>query len=171
MHTAHIILIEADNIDDAMDSVASQLSDGPEWSDWHNANQFGGGESFAGRWEKHFFGEENTRDALCYADDPALAENVIFERLSARQMEIMNLRQQIVKSGFDPLTASHDPYEEGWSMDSFRMRKLLELLDGVWNCDSFIFDLHYSSTNLADFKKRAEANPTKQFLVAVDFHF
>ena len=56
-------------------------------------------------------------------------------------------------------------------MPLYYAKKLTELLSGEWTSDSAIYDLETWDTNLADFRKRVDSNPEKQFLVLVDFHF
>lgn len=168
MHVAQVMLVQADTIGDAMDEVRSRLEEAPEWSDWHNANY--GSDSFAGRWEGTYFGEKNEHDALRYSDDPALAENTIFEAISSRRAEIEALRERVRKSGYDPLTAEFDP-EGSWNMDAFALQRLIKLLEHDWNSDSAIYDLEDWNASLASFRKRVADAPDKQWLVVVDFHF
>lgn len=168
MHVAQIMLVQAEDVEDAMDAVRARLEENPSWSDWHNANY---GDTFAGRWEGHFFGEENTNDTLRYSDDPALAENVIFDKLSARKLEMDELRQRVIKSGYDPLTADYDPEVGKWNMDAFALQRLIGLLEDDWNSDSAIYDLEDWTASLGSFRKRVADAPEKQFLVVVDFHF
>jgi hypothetical protein len=170
MHVAQIMLVEADTLEDAMSDVQAKLDDLPQWSDWHNASAISGG-SFAGRWQGEFFGEKNENDALRYSDDPALAENVIFEQLSTRKLELSMLRERVEKSGYDPMKVEYDPEASGWNMDAIALQRMIGLLENDWNSDSAIYDLHDWTASLASFRKRVADAPEKQFLVAVDFHF
>lgn len=170
MHVAQLILVEADTLDDAMSDIQVKLEDNPSWSDHHSA-YYGAGDTFAGGWEGEWFGESNTRDAICYADDPALAENVLFERISSRKIEIDQLRERVLKSGYDPLKVEYDPEVPGWNMDAFALQRLVSLLENDWNSDSAFYDLHDWSASLSGFRSRVAVAPEKQFLVAVDFHF
>lgn len=169
MHTLQIMLVEADSVEDAMDAVRSRLSEEPRWSDWHNAGGFG--DSFAGGWAGEVFGKSNTHDALQYSADPALAENVLFEKISARKAEMDELRQRVIKSGYNPLTADYDAEVGGWSMDAFALQRLIALLEDDWISDSKVYDLEDWTASLEGFRKRVAQAPEKQFLVAVDFHY
>ena len=168
MHVAQVMLIEADDLDGAMSEVQCRLEDSPEWSDHHSA---WGGHSFAGGYAGEFFGADAERDAIGYVADPALAENIIFEQLSKRKMEIDQLRERVAKSGYDPLNAEYDPEKGKWDMDAYAMKRLITLLEDDWNSDSGIYDLQDWTASLVSFRKRVAVAPEKQFLVVVDFHF
>lgn len=169
MHVAQVMLIQAEDVQDAMDLVRAKLEESPSWSDWHEATI--SSDTFAGRWASAFFGEKNTNDTLRYSDDPALAENVIFEQLSSRKMEMDMLRKRVSESGYDPMKVEYDPESSGWDMNAFSLARLIALLENDWNSDSAIYDLEDWTGSLAGFRKRVAEAPEKQFLVVVDFHF
>jgi hypothetical protein len=57
-----------------------------------------------------------------------------------------------------------------FSMEFWRLRKLVDLLDNDWTYDSSVYDLTYGTGNLKDFYQRCSKNPEKQFIIPVDFH-
>ena len=172
MHVCQIMLVEAGTVEDAFDLVESALSEAPDWSDWHNA-QNGSSKNFAGRWEGqvfHTLPEDKTEEApnyLRYSDDPALAERVITEYLDYRLNDIRAYQAKAI----DLSTASYDPYKEDTGMDVWYTKKLAQLLNDEWTCDSGLFDLSFYSANLATFIERVKRSPETQWLIPVDFHF
>lgn len=172
MHTCQIMLVEADTVEEAFDIVESQLNDAPEWSDWHNA-QGGHSQNFAGRWEGQVFNtkpeaeEQDVANFLQYSKDPALAEQVISEHLGYRLADISNYKAQAI----DPSTATYNPYSKDLGMDIWYTKKLAQLLNDEWTCDSGLYDLHNHTASLAYFIERVKALPEKQWLIPVDFHF
>ena len=86
MHTCQIMLVEAEDAEDAMGIVRSAITYAenpyPAWSDWHG----GIGEGLAGRWSGLFNGWEENRDVLCYTENKVLADDIIKEFLSYSEM-------------------------------------------------------------------------------------
>lgn len=176
MHTCQIMLVEADTVEEAFDDVESKLSEGePRWSDWHNAS---GSRSlnFAGRWTGSVFGTPNSKgvyDAdeapnyLQYSSDPALAERAITEYLDHRLNDIRSYQARAV----DLASFAYDPYATKFDMDLWATKKLAQLLDDEWTCDTGIYDLNDWTGNLRSFVERVKTAPEKQWLIPVDFHF
>lgn len=171
-HVAHILLVEAETAEEARDKVWSRLmgeTNEPEWSDWHNVSA--GDKSFAGRWEGHFFGKENEQDVLCYADNPTLAEEVIIQQLGYRADRIAEYRAKLVEEGYDIMSATYDPYGDGFDMKPWYVKKIAQILNDDWTPDTYVFDLENYNASLGDFAKRVIDSPEKQFMIVVDFHF
>lgn len=177
MHVAHILLVEADTVEEAFEFIESELANcgygvRPEWSDWHNAEN---AESlnFAGRWTGSFFKGKNEEDEapnyLCYANDKAMAENVISDQLALRDAEVARLRTEMVE---DLSTVSVDHYaKDTLNMKFWYTQKFLKLVANDWCPDTYIYDLHEQSGSLHAFMKRVMTAPEKQWLIPVDFHF
>lgn len=172
MHVGHILLVEAESVEEARDNVYSRLmgeTNEPEWSDWHNVSA--GSESFAGRWKGHYFGEANELDVLCYADNATLAEEVILGQIAQRKKELEDYRQRILDEGYDIMSVEYDPYGEAYDMKPYYVKKVAEILNDNWTPDSYVVDLENYTAGLSGFAKRVIEAPEKQFLVVVDFHF
>jgi len=176
MHVCQIMLVEADTAEDAFSSVETKLSENsPNWSDWHNA----GSErmNFAGRWSGQVFGTldeaghvknpDKNPNHLQYSFDPALAEEVITRYVEERMRSINEYKVKAV----DLASYKYEPYSNGFNMDLWGTKKLAQLLDDEWVPDSGIYDLEEWTGNLRYFTGRVAMNPTKQFLIPVDFHF
>ena len=177
MHTCQIMLVEAEDTEDAMGIVRSAITYAenpyPAWSDWHG----GIGEGLAGRWSGLFNGWEENRDVLCYTENKVLADDIIKEFLSYRIAETKILWEGINKdSGFDveKVISEYDPYSQRFddnAMKLWRLQRVAKILNNDWCSDTGVYDLHEHTANLEYFKNRLDKNPEKQYLVPVDFHF
>lgn len=171
------MLVIADSHEDARREVADKFSDSePKWSDWNEVST-NYAMTFAGRWAgENILGEKADNDTLRYSDDPETAEKAITIYLKHRYADIDAYRQKLYAEGKEDILFSHNyDHEAEWSapdsMPLYYAKKLAELLNGEWTADSAIYDLASWDTNLAEFRKRVDSNPEKQFLVLVDFHF
>jgi len=191
MHTIQLILIEADTAQDAFSTIASELTDAPNWSDWHEANyQNESNLNFAGRWSGGVFltdeqkaqQEAGTLDTstipnhLCYADDPELADSVVSMFLGWRKSAIQEgLPKDLLafSNSLEVSVANYAPDKDTdfkFSMELWGLRKLITLLDNDWHYESSVYDLTLGTGNLKHFYERCAKNPQKQFIVPVDFH-
>lgn len=171
-HVCQIILVQAEDLDDAFSLVEGTLSEGqPLWSDWHNAFN-AHTKDFAGRWSGEVFADEANPDVpapnyLRYSDDPALAEKVISDWLEARMTNLRDYKTRMA----DLATVKYDPYTSSLNMPEWYALKVAEILNDNWTADSGVYDLTYGTPNLSDFIQRVKTEPSKQYLIPVDFHF
>lgn len=170
MHVCQIMLVEAESGEEAIGEVKSQITYSeepyPTWSDWHEVG---------GRWDGLFEGWEAERNALCYSENPLLAEDIIKDFAKGRKEEMLRHLEQITAEGFDvaKMIENYDPenYDYGIGMKAWTLARLGKLLSNDWCSDTGVFDLKESSANLQHFRERLALAPNKQFLVPVDFHF
>ncbi len=177
MHTCQIMLVEAEDAEDAIGIVRGAITHAetpyPAWSDWHG----GIGEGLAGRWSGLFHGWEENQDVLCYTENKVLADDIIKEFVSYRIAETKMLWEGINKdSGFDVEKAisEYDPYSQRFddnAMKLWRLQRVAKILNNDWCSDTGVYDLQEHTANLEYFKIRLDKNPEKQYLVPVDFHF
>ena len=170
MHTCQIMLVEADSGDEAIDEVKAQITYSetpyPSWSDWHEVG---------GRWEGLFDGWEQTRNALCYAENPNLADDIIKEFVAVRKKELERALEEMSQPDFDieEMVSAYNPdkYDFSYSMKAWTLARVGKLLSNSWCSDTGVFDLKEASCNLEYFWGRVEQDPTRQYLVPIDFHF
>ena len=90
------MLVEAEDGEDALNKVKAAITEAeypyPAWSDWHE---------IGGRWSGIFEGWEDVKDALCYGDNPILAEDVITKFIEYRTGQMKQYLSQINDKGFD----------------------------------------------------------------------
>lgn len=171
MHVCQIMLVEAESGKDAISTVQSLITYSevpyPSWSDWHEVG---------GRWDGLFEGWEADRNALCYAENPALAEDILKSWTQSRQDEIERNVKEVTADGI-PLEKIVAQYKvdgsdfNEWDMRFYALRKLGELLSNKWCNDTGVYDLEAHTASLHYFRERLAKEPNKQFLVPVDFHF
>jgi hypothetical protein len=170
MHVCQIMLVEAEDGADAISEVKGQITYSetpyPAWSDWHEVG---------GRWDGLFDGWEAEQNALCYAENPLLAEDIIKEFVGGRKKEMARHLAEITAENFDltKMVEDYDPnkYDYGSSMPAWTLARLGKLLANDWTSDTGVYDLKENTANLEFFRTRLAAEPSKQFLVPVDFHF
>lgn len=175
MHTCQIMLIEADSAQDAIDYAKTTITYSetpyPAWSDWHG----GLDEGLAGRWSGLFEGWEENRDVLAYTENPVLANDIIKDFASYRKKEMLRYLEQIKTEGFnlEQLVEDYNPnkFNYGSTMDAWSLLRLGRLLSNDWCSDTGVYDLKEHSANLEFFWERVEKDPTRQYLVPIDFHF
>jgi hypothetical protein len=171
-HVCQIILVQAEDVDDAFSLVEGRLDETyPSWSDWHNASNAYTND-FAGRWSGVVFADEANPDKqapnyLRYSDDPALAEKVISDWLEARMSTLSDYRTRMA----DLATTKYNPYVDDLNMPIYYSLKVAEILNDNWTSDSGVYDLTGGTANLRWFIDRVKSEPTKQYLIPVDFHF
>lgn len=172
-HVCQIILVQANDVDDAFSLVEDALAERgyPLWSDWHNATN-ASERDFAGRWSGVVFADEADPDTkapnyLQYSDDPDLAEKTISNWLEARIQSIREYKAKML----DLTTAKYEPYIDSLNMPAWYALKVAELLNDNWTADSGVYDLTYGTANLYQFIQRVKTVPEKQFLIPVDFHY
>jgi hypothetical protein len=159
MHTLHWIAVEADNAEEALETVIANFQDSEgQWFDWFH-------EEIGGRWADQdwckiyqgkniFIGLDRVKDNRKHEVERAL-----------EKIDISEFESQLNNyDGSDVVTSDY-------SMNLWRITKMAKLLSGEWTCDSYFFDMVYGSGTISDLLKRIESDPDKQFLVPIDFHF
>lgn len=192
IHTCHILLVEADDPEQAFRIVADKLDEGtPSWSDWHevdfdNILKW----NFAGRWtgevfmtpeqlkarsEKQEVDLSENPNYLRFSDDPALADEVIQKFLDYRLNEIENIKNTLRTDypTLDLFTYDYSPYSErdfSRTMGLYYIKNLTDIYSNVWTPNTYVYDLEQWDATLNYFFERVAKDPTKQFLIPVDFH-
>lgn len=158
MHALQVILVSAENAEDARNKVESRCLDGWfDWSDWS---------SIGGRWS----GELVEGDVLRYSDDPTKFEEVVTNALADREARMESYQRRLEE---DCVTIGSVSLPESWNdeMKMYPLYKLGAIASGIACEDSCIYDMEYGSTDLGNFRERVAKKPEEQFLVVVDFHF
>lgn len=180
MHTAHLILVQAESHEDAAAKVWGYLnSDGEhfasDWSDWAIVGDEGFGKS---RWTLHDFLET----PLTLTNDYVVSYKSEREQFNALLSFFENLRQ----SKFDELKRSIEeisvdslelPRTHVWSeaiQNVWKLARLADLASGIYTPDSAYYDLENQQVTLGGdaycFDASINAGETDWFGVVVDFH-
>jgi hypothetical protein len=157
MHIGHILLVEADSLDEAKADVNHRLDGGYfGWSDWSE---------IGGRYIDFYV----DGDSLRYSDDPEKAEQAIAKAEGFREEQLERYIDKCVENGIT-ITGLDVPKNTRQSFDVYPLYKAAQIASGM-NCEeTYVYDLSYGSQELDDFRKRVADNPEKQFLIVVDFH-
>ena len=159
MHVLHWIAVEADNEEEAVSKVDSQLLDW-EGSWWDYFNNDVGGRWAGNEWCKIYKGKD-----ISIGLDHVKAN---------RKSEVERAMEKIDLSELTSLTIGYegdDVVTGDYSLNLWRIKKLAEMLAGNWNCDSYFYDLEYGDAIMTELLKRLELNPDKQWLIPIDFHY
>lgn len=168
------MLVEADSAEGALDYVKQTITYAetpyPAWSDWHGGIDDG----LAGRWSGLFDGWDENQDVLCYAENPKLAEEIIAQWVGYRTDEMKKLQEQSADLDLSKVVDSYNPDANKFDDTQYKlwqMSRLTKLLTNDWNSDTGVYDLEAHTASLEYFRERLDKEPTKQYLVPVDFHF
>jgi hypothetical protein len=157
MHIGHILLVEADSLDEAKAEVRHRLDEGYfGWSDWSE---------IGGRFTDFYV----DGDSLRYSDNPEKAEQAIATAEGYREECLERFIDRCVKDGIT-VEGLDVPKNTRQSFAVYPLYKAAQIASGM-NCEeTYVYDITYSSQELDDFRKRVADNPEKQFLIVVDFH-
>lgn len=163
MHTGHILLVEAESDEEALDKVRSAIEYAeqptPSWSDWHE---------IGGRWSDYFgkYGH-----VMCYDEDAEFAEEQIQDMLQSRVSSMLSAWEQVKNFDISDAIAGYLPDAGGVDMNSYYLKKVAQVLGNEWTPDSHVYDLEVWDADLKYFRERLAIAPEMQYLVVVDFHF
>ena len=163
MHTGHILLVEAESEEEAIDKVQSAITHADEptpiWSDWHEVG---------GRWDD-YFGEHG--HVLQYSKDEELAEKSINSMIELRKNSMRDAWEKVKTLDVEAAIENYNPDVHNFDMDFYYLEKIGKNLNESWTPESLVYDLDTWTPNLKYFRGRVAIAPEMQFLVVVDFHF
>jgi len=135
------------------------------WSDWYVVG--------GGRWnsnpDKQYEEDNAWNDVISYAENPELFTKTISNAMESRMAEFRGYRERFEAQNLD-INAKLDSYDGAmdYSMELYDLSKLIGMLQGTWNMDSYFYDLNNWSTNP---KWVLDSLDDSWYLVPVDFHF
>jgi hypothetical protein len=176
MHTLHWIAVEADDVEDAVVTVSSNLessmSDGENLSTWYDWYIVGGG-----RWntaEGDDFEEAyktKSNMVISYKEDPNAFKAKVFECIQQRVTDYEEYLAEVKESKvIDKL----ENYGGVMSYDHhfYALNALLRFQMGERWHDTWFFDMTADSTNASHVLSKIDSDQGENiYLVPVDFHF
>lgn len=181
MHTGQIILVKAEDHEDAISKVNLAINaDGEQWfaSNWSDWAVVANEGMLGSRWTiKDFFDHEDEEGneiatenewVVSYETERKIFDEVVQGRLDARSNNFDNIIRQLKDDGVDSV---YDFQLDQDNLTSWNLRRLANLANSIFNSDSMIFDLENFDANLKWFKKEIEDGVTNWYAVVVDFHF
>jgi hypothetical protein len=172
MHVLQHIAIQEEDIETAFESVKEQLESlmGNEdvmasWYDWFVTG--------GGRWANDpnaQYDDEYKGGVISYADTPDLFHETITQSIANRIAEFAEYRKSMENTD---INAELDKYTglTDYSFSLYPLKKMIDMLQGEWDFNSYFFDLTNTSTNPKHMLDKIAKGETNWFLVPVDFHF
>lgn len=178
MHTLHYIAVQAENKEDAFNTVQTFLEPSDEgyrnadWSDWHVVG--------GGRWNTEGSQyEDSSSDVISFAENKEKFEEAIEGVRKARIDEMNRLMSRINTDKFisdmvDFISNGGElPAEQRYDLNSYYTQNASRLMQGYWVPDSYFYDAEEHTGTFQYLKERLDNPDTAklQYLVPVDFHF
>jgi hypothetical protein len=134
------------------------------WSDWYIV----GGGRYNDNPDSQYKEDDHSM-VISYGETPELFTDTITQAIDSRMSEFRLYRSQFEDSKID-ISAKLDSYNGSmdYSMELYPLSKLLDMLQGKWDFNSYFYDLNNWSTNP---KWVLDTLDDSWYLVPVDFHF
>jgi hypothetical protein len=134
------------------------------WSDWYIVG--------GGRWNPNpdnQYKEDDQSMVISYGENPELFTKTISNAMESRMAEFRQYRSQFELEKID-INAKLDSYDGAmdYSMDLYSLSKLIDMLQGKWDMNSYFYDVSNWSTNP---KWVLDNLDDSWYLIPVDFHF
>ena len=135
------------------------------WSDWYVV----GGGRYNSNPDNQYEEKNAWNDVISYAETPELFIETINNAIESRKDEFATYRERFEKQNID-INASLDKYDgtTDYSFDMYELNKLIDMLQGKWDMNSYFYDINNWSTNP---KWVLDTLDDSWYLVPVDFHF
>lgn len=173
----HHIAIEAESKQDALELANNLLIhadyDVADWSDWLVVG--------GGRWNPT---DDPIHGVTSFAEDPDKFVEILDGAHNSRcnqvryLLENVNVREEIdrrTEALFQPLVWPRVMLEQERTLDmgSYYLQRVVDLINHKYTSDSYYFDGEEYTSNMEPLLKRIDNvdSCSKQYLVAVDFHF
>jgi len=173
MHCIQYIAVKADNKEDAHGEVKGYLEglmgDENNFSSWYDWFVTGGG-----RWSTSDdpYDDNYTGDVV-HQSEPKFQEYLDTAhkfRLAQLNQHIEQARELNLSDLLDKLEDfEHDHFRVG--MDLYSIKKLYDIALGIWDYNSYFFDIVNDSTNRKYMLDTIDNGADNWYLVPVDFHF
>jgi hypothetical protein len=171
MHVLQYIAVQAENDDEAMrlveQKLQSELGDDPyTYSAWYDWFVIGGGRFVDGD------PYTSSPNHIISSKDRDKFDKTIVEVMASRVDEFNSYRKSFEAKDLD-LSAKLDSYtgEMRYDFELYELKKMIDMIQGEWDMNSYFFDIHHESTNVNHMQNDLDLNPDMWYLVPVDFHF
>jgi hypothetical protein len=176
MHVLQWVAVEADDVESAA-SVAQALLEeemgtGENYASWYDWFVVGGGRWNIEEDESFLDGyETKTNMIIGFEEDPNAFNAKLQELISYRIASYNEYYEEVKKLDIASLFDNYGGVMT-YNLDTYPLRKLIEYLDGDWNCDSKFYDLVHLSTNATHILSQIDNGlGNNLYLVPIDFHF
>jgi hypothetical protein len=168
MHTGHLILIQAESHQDAIDKVWTALNTdtahfASEWSDWALVGEEGIGGS---RYSLGEFNQElSNKYVVSYETEAVDFQNILEKFIELRQAGFDRFKDVVQDLDLASMKMGEDS-DKAWKLSRFA-----DLIWGNYTPDSMYYDLENYTPDLNHFEQSILSGETNWFGVIVDFHY
>jgi len=177
LHVLQNIAIQADDSEHAFRSVQEGLeaklgddpySDNNTWFDWFVT----GGGRFSSSEDPY---NDSYMDDVVKQDTPEFVERLT-QSMTNRSTEMSEYLVSAEKIDYKALldslkhSTSGDPDYKIMS-DLYAIKKLYDMAGGLWDFNSYFYDMHNDSTSMQPMQKSIDNGDKAWYIVPVDFHF
>lgn len=173
MHTGIVLVVEADDADEAVAEVENFNEHNAHWSDWN---------THGGRWA-----DVVPNAVISYTENPAL----FTETVEKFKQFIVEERDRLIRDVGDVSIkelvtdpkykfARNEPVKDmtpeerdqyfNETLALYRAKQLLKLADGDFSAQAHFYDIKEYTTQDTYLLERIKENPNNQFLVVWDYH-
>ena len=173
MHVIQYIAVKADDVSHAHRSVKGYLEDQLGSGDTHNT-WFDWFVTGGGRWattEDQY--DDNWTGDVRHQTDPEF-EEYLDTAHKYRQQELSTYEEEARKINLTEILDSLQDFEFDHfkaGMELYPIKKLYDMCMGVWDYQSYFFDIENDSTNRKYMREAIDKGDNDWYLVPVDFHF
>ena len=134
------------------------------WSDWYIVG--------GGRWNDNpdsQYKEDDYSMVISYGAEPDKFLETVNRAIESRKIEFAGYRERFEAQNLD-LNATLDKYDgqTNYSFDLYELNKMIDMLQGKWDMNSYFYDLNNWSVNP---KWVLDTLSDSWYIVPVDFHF
>jgi len=92
--------------------------------------------------------------------------------ITSRMEEFNGYRKMFDSKGID-LNDKLDNYKGvmNYDFELYPLKKMIDMIQGEWDMNSFFYDMHHASTNPEHMYKSIDLGNKNWYAVPVDFHF
>ena len=175
MHVLQWIAVEADSKDEAFRTVKDTLEQelgnneysSNAWFDWFVTG--------GGRWNPNEGSQYDDNDqsmVISYDENPKEFLNQVEISIQSRIEEFNRYRQYFNEKAVD-INAKLDSYDGNtdYSFDLYDLSKMIDMLQGKWDFNSYFFDITNQSINQKYMLESIDKGNKNWYAVPVDFHF
>jgi hypothetical protein len=174
MHVLQRIAVQAEDKDEAFrivkDTLEQELGNNEyssnTWFDWFVTG--------GGRWnvnpESQY--EDDNNMTISYDEEPDKFLAQVALAIQSRVEEFNRYRQHFAEKNVD-INAKLDSYDGStdYSFDLYDLNKMIDMLQGKWDFNSYFFDMTSQSVNEKFMLESIDKGNKNWYIVYVDFHF
>jgi hypothetical protein len=174
MHVLQRIAVQAEDKDEAFrivkDTLEQELGNNEyssnTWFDWFVTG--------GGRWNVNPDSqyEDDNNMTISYDENPQEFLAQVALAIQSRVEEFNRYRQHFAEKNVD-INAKLDSYDGStdYSFDLYDLSKMIDMLQGKWDFNSYFFDMTSQSVNEKFMLESIDKGEKNWYLVYVDFHF